>query len=226
MISSTSFQLGGASYNSEDYERQFVPRVHQLIKLGYDRLNPRRYATAEETAITGDLVEAMDAVLDEPAERWMRYYSVHDDPPVNEPHRRGQQRRIGKARRRVDIRIDSARTSPRSRFRFECKRLGPGHGVSHYLGHDGLGCFLTCAYARDDERAGMLGYIQSEDEATWAFRIEQALLSAPADSAVRRESTWRLDPVIPALGHTYRSGHSRTTRRGPIEIYHTMLRFT
>ena len=44
LIGSTSYQPGGASENSEDYERQFVPRVHRLIKLGYDRLNPRQYA--------------------------------------------------------------------------------------------------------------------------------------------------------------------------------------
>lgn len=225
MISSTSYQPGGPSDNSADYERQFVPRVHLLVKLGYDRLNPRQYARVEETAITGDLVEAIDAVLDDPAERWMRYYSVHDDPPVNQPHRRGRQRRQGKARRRVDIRIDSSTTSPRARFRFECKRLGPAHGVRRYLGPKGLGCFLASEYARGDARAGMLGYVPSDDEPTWANRIEQTLIASPAEFAARREAPWRHEPVAPTLVHTYRSGHSRGHGRRPIEIYHTLLRF-
>jgi hypothetical protein len=225
LISSTSYQPGGPSDNSGDYERQFVPRVHRLVKLGYDRLNPRQYATAEETAITGDLVEAIDAVLDDPAERWMRYYSVYDDPPVNQPHRRGRPRRQGKARRRVDIRIDSSQVSPRTRFRFECKRLGPAHGVRNYLGPKGLGCFLAGQYARGDDRAGMLGYVQSDDEPTWAARIEQSLIASPAEFAARRENPWRHEPVVPALVHTYRSGHGRGPGRRLIEIYHTLLRF-
>ena len=54
------------SDNIDDYDHFFIPRVHRLIKLGYDRLNPAKHATAEEPAITGDLVEAIDAVLDDP----------------------------------------------------------------------------------------------------------------------------------------------------------------
>jgi hypothetical protein len=71
----------------------------------------------------------------------------------------------------------------------------------------------------------MLGYVQSDDEPTWATRIEQNLIASPAEFAARRESPWRREPVVPALVHTYRSGHGRGPGRRPIEIYHTLLRF-
>ena len=70
----------------------------------------------------------------------------------------------GKYRKRADIRLDSAETSPRARFRFECKRLGRGYPAGRYLGAKGLGCFLRGDFACQDPRAGMLGYVQSDDE--------------------------------------------------------------
>lgn len=224
MIGSRSHQPHRTSDNLADYDRLFLPRVHRLVKLGYDRLTPADHAHAQETAITGVLVEAIEAVLETPASQWMRFFSVLDDPPVNEPKRRPR-RRTGRARRRVDIRIDSALTSPRTRFHFECKRLGKGHSAGTYLGTDGLGCFLRGEYAREDVRAGMLGYLQSDDEKTWAGRIEAAIASTDQHYAIQRDSPWRHEPVVNELMCTYRSGHSRGCGRRPIEIYHTLLRF-
>ncbi len=211
------------SDNIDDYDRLFIPRVHRLIKLGYDRLNPAKHATAEETEITGDLVEAIDAVLDNPVAPWMRFYCVHDDPPENQPMRK--RRRRGRARKRVDIRLDSAEAAPRARLRFECKRLGKGNPVGDYLGSNGLGCFLSGEYARTDLRAGMVGYIQSDDEAAWAERIEHRLVSSPKAYSLRPESSWRQASIIDELPHTYRSGHGRSRGRRPIEMYHILLRF-
>ncbi|MGA2255127.1 MAG: hypothetical protein ABSG53_10735 [Thermoguttaceae bacterium] len=187
-------------------------------------MTPADHAHAQETAITGFLVEAIDAVLDRPPMRWMQFYSVYDDPPVNEPKWRWQ-RRAGRSRKRVDIRIDCAETSPRTRFRFECKRLGRGHPAANYLGADGLGCFLRAEYAREDTRAGMLGYVQSDNEEKWAGKIEAAIASAEDHYAIQHDSPWRHEPVINELMHTYRSGHSRGRGRRPIEISHTLLRF-
>jgi len=223
VISSESHQPDRRSDNAAEYVRLFIPRVHRLVKLGYDRLDAKRYAGAEETAITGELVESIDFVLDYPTTKWMRFYSVYDDPPVNEPKRRGCQRRTGRGRRRVDIRLDSSEVSPRTRFRFECKRLGDDHTVSRYLGEDGLGCFVRGDYAREDDRAGMLGYVQSDDEETWAERLEKELLRSAHDFAVR--SPWRHAPIDPELHHTYRSTHGRGRGRKQIEIYHTLLLF-
>jgi len=225
VIDPRSHQPSRQSDNAGDYDRLFVIRVHSLLKLGYEVLRASDYAREEETAITGDLVEAIDKTLDGAAEEWMRFFSVHDDAPVNDVKRRGRQRRKGKHRNRVDIRLDSGETSPRSRFRIECKRLGRGTGVKRYLGRNGLGCFLSGEYARDDHRAGMLGYVQSADEDTWASKIEKALLKWPRDYACREESRWRHEPVIDGLKHTYRSGHARAYGGPPIEVLHSLLRF-
>lgn len=73
--------------------------------------------------------------------------------------------------------------------------------------------------------AGMLGYVQSDDEQTWADRIGQRLVESTKDYSLRRESPWRHEPVIEELPHTYRSGHGRGRGRKPIEIYHALLRF-
>ena len=225
MIGSRSRQPSRRSGNFGDYDRLFIPRVHTLLKLGYDRLTPKQYAREEETAITGDLVESIEAVLDYPTGDWMRFYSVYDDPPVNEPRRRGRRRRRGRERRRVDIRLASSKTSPRTRFRFECKRLDATRGVDRYLGGEGLGCFLAGKYAQQDSRAGMVGYVQSDSEDTWARRIATALGASADEYAVRHDSPWRHEPVIKELEHTYRSGHGRGRGRGAIEVYHTLLRF-
>jgi len=62
-----SYQPRGRWDNAVDYDASFIPRVHRLIKLGYDRLNPAEYTETEETTITGDLAEAVEEVLDYPA---------------------------------------------------------------------------------------------------------------------------------------------------------------
>ena len=225
MNSSRSHQPRRPSSNLADYDRLFLPRVHRLIILGYGCLNPKQHATDEEPAITGDLIEAIDTVLDERSTKWMPFYFVGDDPPVNEPQRRGRPRRRGKHRRRLDICFVSSELSPRTRFRFECKRLGKRYPVTGYLGREGLGRFLRAEYAREDVRAGMLGYVQSDDEETWAGKLHQKLADSPQDYAVRRDSPWRHEPVTAECPHTYRSGHGRGSGRKPIEIYHTLLRF-
>ncbi len=218
-----SYQPGGRSSNTVDYDTVFIPRVHRLLKLGYDRLNPAEYAESEETTITGDLVEAVADTLDYPAEDWMRFFCVHDDPPENQPKRRRVRR--GRSRQRVDIRLDCAESSPRARFRFECKRLATTHMATAYLGEKGLGCFLNAEYAAADANAGMLGYVQSDDEQTWAARIERCLAKSPQKYSCRPQSPWRHEPVIADFPHTYRSGHGRGRGGQPIEIFHTFLRF-
>lgn len=223
MINSKSHRSGRRSGNADEYDRLFVVQVHRLVKLGYDRLNPRQYVHEEEPAITGDLVESIDAVLDCPTAKWMRFYCVHDDPPVNEPKRRGRARRKGRSRNRVDLRVDSSQVSPRSRFRFESKRLGKGYTARRYLGPDGLGRFLCGDYAREDDRAGMLGYVQFENEQTWADRLGHKLLESPDEFGLRSPMQHRA--VIQELHHTYRSTHGRGKGRQQIEIYHTLLRF-
>lgn len=219
-----TYQGRGVSTNRDDYDRVFIRRVHELVKMGYDRLCPNSYAMQEETVITGDLVEAIERILEVANEDWMRFYRVYDDPPINEP--RQARRRTGKRRRRVDIKLDSSEISPYTRFCFEAKRLGKRHPVSRYVGAEGLGCFRSGSYAGAERRAGMLGYVQSDDEPTWATKIERAL-AAPAKVPGRQlsDSNFRSYSISARLHHTYVSEHYRITDGKQMQIYHSLLRF-
>jgi hypothetical protein len=219
-----SYQRRSASANRSDYEQLFIRRVHDLIKWGYDRLCASAYATQEETVITGDLAEAIEDILEYPNEDWMRFYRVYDDPPINEsivaPRRRG------KRRRRVDIKLDSSEVSPYTRFCFEAKRLGKGNPVSRYLGAKGLGCFLSGSYAGAEQQGGMLGYVQSDDEQTWAAKIDKAFTSSPKSFCLQtKQSHFRLHQISVQLHHTYVSEHRRTTDGQQLQIYHSFLVF-
>jgi hypothetical protein len=219
-----SYQRRSASANRSDYEQLFIRRVHDLIKWGYDRLCASAYATKEETDITGDLAEAIENILDYPNEDWMQFYSVYDDPPINESIT--ATRRKGKWRRRVDIKLISSNVSPRTRFCFEAKRLGKGNPVSRYLGPKGLGCFLNGSYAGAEQRGGMLGYVQSDDEQIWAAKIDKAFTSSPNSFCLQtKQSHFRLNQTSAQLRHTYVSDHRRTTDGKQLQIYHSFLIF-
>jgi hypothetical protein len=224
MKHSQSYQPPSASANRSDYEPLFIRHVHELVKLGYDRLCSSAYATEEETVITGDLAEAIENILDYPNEKWMRFYNVYDDPPVNELVTAA--RRKGKRRRRVDIKFTSSNISPRIRFCFEAKRLGRRNSVSRYLGVAGLGCFLSGSYEATEQRGGMLGYVQSDDEQTWAARIDKTLVSSPTSFGLQTQnSNFRLYQISARLHHTYISEHRRTTDGKRLQIYHSFLIF-
>ena len=209
-----------------DLFRVYVNRLrvhaHWLIAEGYARMDNAAFAGGEEPAITGELVREMRAYLEsgDRAPGWVYYYSIHDDPPLSVDGR------LGKSRPRVDIEFERIARGQRPRLRFEAKRLDSttGHTVSGYLGKDGLGCFLSGRYPMTHGEAGMLGYVQSEDETTWAEQIGSALRRD-------RERLAALDPSLsyqrmhPALHHTYCSRHSRDNREPPIVIHHVLLRF-
>jgi len=219
-----SYQRRGASANRSNYEQLFIRRVHELVKLGYDRLCPSTYATQEEPVITGDLVEAIERILEDANEDWMRFYRVYDDPPINELIK--ATRRTGKQRRRVDIKFNSSEVSPYTRFYFEAKRLGKRNPVSRYLGADGLGCFLRGSYAEAERRGGMLGYVQSDDEYIWAAKIDKALTASPQSFGLQAQSdNLRLYQISAQLRHTYVSWHRRTTDGKRLQIYHSFLIF-
>jgi hypothetical protein len=191
-----------------------------LLQLGYDRLAPAAYSRAQEPEISGDLAQAIDDVLSERVKPWMDKFSVHDDPPVHDGRRKGNRRK------RLDLRIDSGSFHPRARFRFEAKRLGKRHLVTVYLGAEGLGRFLRGDYAREDDHAGMLGYVQSGDLQSWGKEIAVTLDAAPAE--------YKVDISLPfalvALSSTsslqgYRSRHNRSTVGRTILIDHILMWF-
>src|SRR3979411_632392 len=60
---------------------------------------------------------------------------------------------------------------------------------SRYLGAKGLGCFLSGSYAGTEQRGGMLGYVQSDDEQTWAAKIDKTFISSPKSFALKTNRT-------------------------------------
>lgn len=209
----------GSSSNASDLHAVFVRRVHQLVLLGYERLLPTTLVSEQEPAITGYLVDEIDKVLSERRNSWMTAFSVHDDPPVNDGRRKGKQRK------RVDLRIDSGRFRPRARFRFEAKRLGKLHPVTIYLGAEGLGCFLRGDYAREEDTAGMIGYVQHGDLDDWSKKIKDELCRSPTEYKNDRQLQFSQHsfPSLPLL-KTYRSKHHRAKIHRSIVLIHTLLK--
>lgn len=186
--------------------------------MGYARLCPNDLALSEETEITGELVRAMhDAVQADSAPSWVVHYALpKDDPPLNTPSR------LGKARYRIDIEFERVQRGARPLFRFEAKRLGERRPASIYLGKDGLGCFLSGRYPTTNCQAGMIGYVQSDDEATWASKISECMSKDRGAYRVQKLGEWRRIRIIHGLKYTYQTSHATPA----ITIYHVLLRFS
>ena len=211
----------GRSANHEVYATSLRYHVHEMIWMGYQRLKPADYTTSEEPDITGELVRAMhDAIQDDDAPDWAIHYELpKDDPPLNVQGRRG------KRRPRVDIEFVRVSRGTRPRFRFEAKRLGLGHPVGLYLGEEGMGRFLSGKYPVTHEEAGMLGYVQSRNEQTWADKLEAELERKPEKYAVREDGPWERVSIVARLHHTYRSRHDCGSALPPVTICQVLLRF-
>lgn len=178
------------------------------------------HKTSEEPHITGELVRAIEDVLeDERSPDWVMWYSVHDDPPVNTVGR------SGKNRQRVDIKIVRHLKGKRPKIQFEAKRLYNGSSASKYLGSEGLGCFLAGEYSQEQQEAGMLGYVQVNNENTWAQIIKKNLEEKPQDYKLRKNGRWQKTLIAPKLKFTYRTCHNRNKTYGPIGISHIFLKF-
>lgn len=218
--SNPSDERNGAAPNTHDLRQVFVVRVHQVLQEGYRRLDAPSLQATAEPAITGELVRSMQGFLRSmDAPDWADHFSVHDDPPVNEVGRQG------KERRRIDIRVDAATPRPGAGFAFEAKRLARGYTVSKYLGDDGLGCFLCGAYARQDDDAGMLGYVQDDDEAYWAKEIEDAMRKDEVSHEISGTNWWETHEFPNGPKHVFVSRHRRPAVGRPIAVYHSLLLF-
>lgn len=211
----------GLSSNREPYLRSLCRHAHELIIMGYGRLTPSHFAVSDETEITGELVRTMrEAMQENDAPEWVdRYALPKDDPPLNVPHRRGP------SRPRVDIEFERVKRGPRPTLRFEAKRLGPNHPVSGYLGKDGLGCFLTGKYPSPHHEAGMLGYIQNDDEDAWAKKIASSLDNTPKKYLLSAKGEWRRVQVTVACPHTYQTVHATPKSNGRLTVHHVLLCF-
>ena len=217
---SSDYQSSGEFVFSKAYEEVFIRRVHQLLGMGYVTMPSSDFSDAQEEDITGELVRAIDSAIGNAnAPTWTDLFSIHEEPRIHAPNRKG------KRRRRLDIRIDSSEIRPRSRLSFEAKRLGPNHGVSKYLGTDGLQCFLEGRYARDDSTGGMLGYVQEGTCKEWAQKIDTSITKESKKLYVTKTGSWRSIRITGKVPFTYRSDHNRPKVGRPIEIYHTLLCF-
>ncbi|MDO9543415.1 MAG: hypothetical protein Q7J98_14000 [Kiritimatiellia bacterium] len=206
----------------QTYARTLCVHACHLIAEGYARMDKAVFASEQEPAITGELVREiriyMESANDTPA--WVDCYSIHDDPPLSVSGK------LGKFRPRVDIEFECVAKGPRPRLRFEAKRLNSttGHTVARYLGKEGLGCFLSGRYPMTHGEAGMLGYVQSDDEVTWAKRIETMLRREEGKHAVM-DPPFTRKYLCPLLLHYYASQHRRLYGNAPVIIHHILLSF-
>jgi hypothetical protein len=198
----------------------FVAKCHRLLALGYESLDSKTLKSAQETVITGLLVQAINGLLEaEDSPAWMEPFIANDDPPQNTPGRQG------KHRRRIDIEMVQLQKGPRPRFLFEAKRLNKRATLAAYLGQDGLNLYARGEYAREQSDAGMLGYVQAGDPASWAEQITNALANNSTKHCVEDDGGLIPHSVVTELAFTYRSRHTRATIGIPITVIHTLLSF-
>ena len=202
------------------YVAKLREHAHIMIAMGYQSLDATSFSKCEETAITGELVRTMNDFLEaDDSPDWTQLYSIADDPPLNAPGK------LGRSRSRVDIEFQQLVPGKRPRLRFEAKRLGTtsGHTVTTYLGPEGMGCFLSGKYPTTHDEAGMLGYVQSNDEQYWVDRIEKGLVNKGEKYSVVPPLFHRQH--ICSLEHTYVSHHQQIPGSQSITIHHILLRF-
>ena len=210
------------SYNIRAvYAKQLNLHAHILIAEAYTKIDFQSFVTSEETTITGELVRRMREYLESyEAPSWGVYYSIGDDSPLSVDGK------YGKYRPRIDIEVErTGIRGTRPRLRFEAKRLGKtsGHTVSTYLGPDGMGCFISGKYPLTHDEAGMLGYLQSDNENEWSNKIENALVKG-SDRYHVVSPPYRKQKIC-SLEHTYLSHHFCDSRTTVISIHHILLRF-
>jgi hypothetical protein len=208
-----------ASANKPEYETSFVVRSHSLLSMGYVRLDAPSFAQHEEEDITGELTRAMQAALhDSSAPRWAKHFWASEETRLHE------QGRLGKRRRRIDVEIMQHGIVPRRRFRFEGKRLHNTRSRREYLGGYGLGRFLRGRYGKEDQIAGMLGYVQQGTIEGHASALASALEANPGAYGVAEGGSWTTSKVVDTLS-TYRSVHKRRSPLPGITLLHTLLLF-
>ncbi len=210
----------GYSDNKPHYWQAFRQNCHELLAMGYERLDPPSFCDTEEPAITGELVRSMKEVQElEDVPDWVIPLAVADDPPQN------VEGRLGKKRRRIDIEFERGQRGPRPRFRFEAKRLHDSPSLRAYLGRDGLQLFVQGVYAPDDHEAGMLGYVQTETPTSWSRKLGQRLSSNSGAYRIPHDGHLQRVQLTDRIMNSHRSKHNRPSPNGPITIFHTFLLF-
>ena len=210
------------SDDSSDYVVGFHHQALTLIIEACDILKATGadYTNTEEPAITGEVVHCARQYIDTQNNHgWAWRYTVHDDPPENTGGRKG------KDRKKVDIIIERTQRGKHPRIRFEAKRLKrPDFTVGIYVGKEGLGEFISGNYARNNNVAGMLGYVQSNDCDYWAQQVSESLNKRRKEVHLTKGGQWqRAD--LENINDCYKTKHNRPTVKGELLVYHLLLDF-
>jgi len=208
------------SDDSIDYEVGFHRDALFLIIAGHKRLtkNAADYSNEEEPNITGEILRYTREYIEAPdACEWASRYAVHDYPPENDAIR------MGKHRKKVDIIVERTQKGRHPRMRFEAKRLRkPRFTVSKYLGKEGLCEFIEGNYAANDDTAGMLGYVQSDDCDYWASRISETLEEKKQEIGLIEGDQWQ-KAHFDDVDHCYKTRHNRPRIERELLVYHLLL---
>lgn len=213
----------GRPINQSYFSESFRKQVFKLLHLGYEQLTPDSYSKSEEQVITGELIKAINDVLEaNEAPEWTDRFDVHDDRPIY------TQNRKGKYRRRVDIEFVKCITGgKRPRYQFEAKRLKDKYSYGDYLGKDGLGCFFAGAnsYALDSDEAGMLGYVQWQDKDYWQQIITDKLAVQRAHYLLLESESQCTPATLKGIPNKniFETRHYRENNK--FTVYHIFLSF-
>ncbi len=210
------------SSDDSDYKAGFYRDALRLIVAGYERLigSGGDYSCEEEPAITGEIVRCgNDYIEDMNSSDWVERYSIEEEHPEHDKDRKG------KSRKRVDVFIRFAQKGVRPRIRFEAKRLKmPGFASSKYVGTEGLGEFIAGHYAVDDNVAGMLGYVQSNDCSYWAKDISDVIDKKKQEVCLAKYGQWE-KASLENVNDCYQTRHKRAVGNRELLIYHLLLDF-
>jgi hypothetical protein len=210
----------GVAQDRVEYWDAFRRDVFRLLVMGYERLASAQYNTYEEPDITGELVKEIRHVTEDPASpQWAMPFAIHDDPPLNDS------KRLGKWRKRIDIEFELTDTRPHPRYFFEAKRLSRKSHTGAYRGPKGMGEYLVGNYARDSHEAGMLAYVQTENQSAWANRISNVIRKRAAAVMLTQDGQWTRVDMVAGLQYIYRTKHNRPALGRSITLFHIFLSF-
>ena len=206
----------------DEYIAAFRRQVFQLLKWGYERLDLSKYKSSQEEVITGELAkEINNLVQDRRYPGWVGRFYVHEEFRINDAHR------VGKNRKRIDIKILYIQHGPRPYYPFEAKRLSAkGHPINRYLGAEGLGEFLSGSYGRDVSEGGMIGFVQTGSIEQWAIKTQKKIHKSPIDFKLCNQEKCMFVKIVDGLDFCYLSMHNRENGYSPISIYHLFLSFS
>lgn len=222
----TRRKKGGVNAASSVYREAFRKHCFELIHTGYRCLDPASLHDAEEPAVTGELIRAIQEGMDFPGcPEWYAQIAVKDNLPLNVSGKQGKNRPL------VDMGFEHTSSRPRWRYLIEAKWVGKSKtslgSVKGYLGSEGIGCFLSGKYTVDNQQAGMLAYVHSDDEATWAQKIQACLEKMKQTLKIKNDDNpvWKKDTTQEPF-HAYISTHYAPAHaKIPLNITHLLLRF-